>query len=89
MRRATHQKARAVLSRPTSAAGQGEAMNDSRHYAPIIIRSSVPTPWERKFLASLIAAERKGRALTPKQAQTLHRIVARFQDATMREDVIE
>lgn len=60
-------------------------MTDQRHYAPIIIRSAVPTDWERKFLASLIAAERKGRALTDKQAATLDRIVARFQDATMRE----
>lgn len=60
-------------------------MTDQRHYAPIIIRSSIPTDWERKFLASLIAAERKGRALTVKQAATLGRIVTRFQDATMRE----
>jgi hypothetical protein len=64
-------------------------MTDNRHYCPIIIRSSTPTDWERKFMASLIAAERKGRALTWKQAATLDRIVAKFQDATMREDVIE
>lgn len=64
-------------------------MDDQRRYAPIIIRSSIPTDWERKFLASLIAAERKGRALTAKQADILARIVAKFQDATMREDVIE
>lgn len=64
-------------------------MNDLRHYAPIIVRSSVPTDWERKFLASIIAAERKGRALTAKQATILSRIVAKFQDATMREDVTE
>ena len=60
-------------------------MIDQRHYAPIIIRSNVPTDWERKFLASLIAAERKGRALTERQAKTLSGIVQRFQDATMRE----
>lgn len=64
-------------------------MTDQRHYAPIIIRSSIPTDWERKFLASIIAAARKGRALTEKQATILDRIVRRFQDATMREDVIE
>ena len=64
-------------------------MTDQRHYAPIIIRSSVPTDWERKFLASLIAAQRKGRALSARQADILSRIVAMFQHATMREDVIE
>lgn len=64
-------------------------MNDQRHYAPIIIRSSVPTDWERKFLASLIAAERKGRALSARQAEILDRIVRRFQDETMRDEVIE
>lgn len=64
-------------------------MNDQRHYAPIIIRSSVPTDWERKFLASIIAAERKGHPLTARQAEVLNRIVAKFQDETMREDVIE
>jgi hypothetical protein len=64
-------------------------MNDQRHYAPIIVRSAIPTDWERKFCASIIAADRKGRALTQKQAEVLDRIVAKFQDATMREDVIE
>lgn len=61
-------------------------MSDQRHYAPIIIRSSVPTDWERKFLASLIAADRKGRALTPRRAEVLDRIVDKFRDATMRGD---
>lgn len=46
-------------------------MTDQRHYAPIIVRSSVPTDWERKFCASIIAAKRKGRALTRKQAEVL------------------
>ncbi len=64
-------------------------MTDHRHYAPIIIRSAMPSDWERKFLASIIAAERKGRALTTKPAETLSKIVDKFQDATMREDVIE
>jgi hypothetical protein len=64
-------------------------MTDQRHYARIIIRSSVPTDWERKFLASIIAAERRGAALSAKQADTLNRIVRKFQDATMRDEVVE
>lgn len=62
---------------------------DQRHYAPIIIRSSVPTDKERKFLASIIAAERKGRPITSKQADWLGAIVRRFQAATMRDEVTE
>ncbi len=61
-------------------------VNDQRHYAPIIIRSSIPTEAERKFLASIIAAERKGRPLTVKQADWLGAIVRRFQEATMRDE---
>lgn len=64
-------------------------MTDNRHYAPIIVRSSFPTDRERKFLASLIAAERKGRALTERQAGWLGDIVRRFQEAMMREGVVE
>lgn len=64
-------------------------MTDQRHYAPIIVRSSFPTDRERKFLASIIAAERKGLPLTQKQAGWLGSIVKRFQDATMRDEVIE
>lgn len=61
-------------------------MTDNRHYAPIIVRSGVPTDWERKFCASIIAAERKGKALTARQAEVLDQIVAKFQAATMRDD---
>lgn len=61
-------------------------MTDQRHYAPIIIRSAIPTPRERKFLALIIAAERKGRPLTEKQAGWLGAIVRRFQRETMREE---
>lgn len=61
-------------------------MTDQRHYAPIIVRSSFPTEAERKFLASLIKAERQGRPITPKQAGWLSSIVRRFQDATMRDE---
>lgn len=56
------------------------------HYAPIIVRSSVPTDWERKFCASVIAAERKGRPMTDKQERVMERIVRKFQDATMRDE---
>jgi hypothetical protein len=61
-------------------------MDDLSHYAPIIVRSSVPTDWERKFCASIIAAQRKGRALTEKQREVMGRIVRKFQDATMRDE---
>lgn len=61
-------------------------MNDQRHYAPVIIRSAVPTDRERKFLASIIAADRKGRALTEKQQKWLGDIVARFQREVMSDD---
>lgn len=56
------------------------------HYAPIIVCSSVPTDWERSFCASVIAQERKGRALTAKQEIIMGRIVRKFQDATMRDE---
>ena len=61
-------------------------MSDQRHWAPIIVRSSFPSPKERKFLASLIAGERKGRPITPKQADWLGAIVRRFQRETMRDE---
>jgi hypothetical protein len=64
-------------------------MTDQRHWAPIIIRSSLPTDKERKFLASIIAAERKGRPLTVKQADWLGAIVRRFQRETMGDEVTE
>lgn len=56
------------------------------HYAPIIVRSSVPTDWERSFCASVIAQERKGQPLSRKQEIVLSRIVRKFQDATMRDE---
>ena len=61
-------------------------MTSLSHYAPIIVRSSVPTEWERKFCASIIAQERKGQPLSVKQEIVLGRIVRKFQDATMRDD---
>lgn len=64
-------------------------MTDQRHWARIIIRSDMPTDKERKFLASIIAAENRGRALTVKQADWLGAIVRRFQRETMRDGVVE
>jgi hypothetical protein len=55
-------------------------------YLPILVRDGGVTEWERKFCASLIAQQRRGRATTPKQAATLQRIVAAFQDRVMREE---
>jgi len=55
-------------------------------YLPILVRDGGVTDWERKFCASLIAQQRRGRAITPKQAATLQRIVAAFQDRVMREE---
>ena len=62
-------------------------MTDQRHWARIIIRSDMPTDKERKFLASIIAAENRGRALTERQADWLGAIVRRFQRETMRDGV--
>lgn len=60
--------------------------DDLSHYAPIIVRSSVPTEWERNFCASIIAQGRKGRPLTERQCEVMTRIVRKFQDATMRDE---
>ena len=62
-------------------------MTDQRHWARIIIHSDMPTDKERKFLASIIQAENRGRALTVKQADWLGAIVRRFQRETMRDGV--
>lgn len=60
--------------------------DDQTHYAEVIVRSSVPTDWERKFCASIIAQKRKGRPVSEKQHGIMARIVAKFQDAMMRDD---
>ena len=62
------------------------ALSDLAHYAPIIVRSSVPTDKERQFLASIIVQGRRGRALSQKQTDWLAAIVDKFQQATMRDD---
>lgn len=63
-------------------------MNDQTHYAAIIVASSVPTEWERKFCASIIAQLRRGRAVSQKQHEVMGRIVAKFQEATMRDSEV-
>jgi hypothetical protein len=58
---------------------------DLSHYAPIIVRAEGISDWERKFCASIIAQQRKGRALSDKQLACMAKIVTRFQDAVMRD----
>lgn len=53
------------------------------NYLPILVRDDGVTEWERKFCASLIARERRGRPITDKQASTLRRIVEGFQRRAM------
>lgn len=61
-------------------------MTDDTHYAEIIVRSSVPTEWERSFCASIIAQKRNGRPISEKQHKVMSRIADKFRDATMRDD---
>lgn len=63
-------------------------MNDQTHYAAIIVASSVPNEWERKFCASIIAQLRRGRPISEKQHAVMNRLVAKFQDATMRDSEV-
>jgi len=65
---------------------EAAGVTDLSHYAPIIVRSDVPTEWERKFCASIIAQQRKGSAMSRKQEIIMGRIVRKFQDATMRDE---
>jgi hypothetical protein len=64
-------------------------MTDDTHYAEIIVRSSFPTDWERKFCASIIAQKRRRQVLSAKQHATMSRIAGRFKDANLRDEVIE
>lgn len=59
------------------------------HYLPILVRDDGVTDWERKFCASLIRQQRRGRGLSEKQAWTLRGIVERFQLRALRDEVIE
>lgn len=66
-------------------------MDAPTQYLPILVRDGGVTDWERKFCASLIAQQRRGRALTLKQSESLTRIVSKFQARALRddEDIIE
>ncbi len=61
---------------------------DLSHYAPIVIRTRI-TVWERAFLASIIAQQRRGVKLSEKQLATLAPIVRRFQERVLRGEVVE
>lgn len=61
-------------------------MEAPTQYLPILVRDGGVTDWERKFCASLIAQQRRGRAITPKQAEMLTRIVSQFQERAMRDE---
>ena len=58
-------------------------------YLPILVRDGGVTERERKFCASLIAQQRKGRAVTEKQAEWLRGIVERFQERAMGQEAEE
>jgi hypothetical protein len=54
-------------------------------WPPIIVRASGITPWERKFMASLIARNRSGRFVPSRgQLVQLRRIVGEFKEQTLR-----
>lgn len=64
--------------------------NPDAHYLPILVRDGGVTDWERKFCASLIAQQRRGRQISGGQAQTLSRIAAAFRRRVLSDDgVIE
>ena len=58
-------------------------------YMPLVVRAPGLSDWERKFCASVIAAERKGRKPTEKQIGVMRRLVDRFREAALRDDVVE
>jgi len=57
-----------------------------RGYMPIVVRAATTKPEDRKFAASIIAQERRGRAVTERQVYRMRRIVERFKDLQMRDD---
>lgn len=61
-------------------------MTAPTEYLPILVRDGGVTDWERKFCASLIAQQRRGRAVTPRQEETLTRIVEAFQARAMTQE---
>ncbi len=61
-------------------------MSENAHYLPILVRDGGVTEWERGFCASLIAQQRRGRALSAKQAEILDRIVDAFRRRSLTQD---
>lgn len=60
------------------------------HYMQIIVRSDGISDWERKFCASMVAAQRRrGFLASSKQIACMSRIVKEFQNRELRDDVIE
>lgn len=60
------------------------------HYMPIIVRGSTVNDWERQFCASIIARSRRARfAPSQKQISVMRRLVDRFKDDALRDDVID
>lgn len=60
-------------------------MTAPTEYLPVLVRDGGVTDWERKFCASLIAQQRRGRAISERQEATLQRIVKAFQARVMVE----
>lgn len=60
------------------------------HFVPIVMRSETVNDWERQFLISIAGRMKRG-AFQPSQKQLpiLRRIVERFKDATLRDELIE
>lgn len=58
-------------------------------YMPIVVRTADVSEWERKFCASIIWQDRKGRTPTEKQIGVMRRIVRAFQDRELRDELIE
>lgn len=57
------------------------------HYMPILVRDGGVSDWERKFCASMVAAQRrKGFRVSAKQIAVMARIVSSFQKRTLRDD---
>lgn len=57
------------------------------HWMPMVVASAGLSDWERQFCASMIVRARDPRFVpTRKQMGAMHRLVARFQAETLRDD---
>ena len=55
-------------------------------YMPLVVRAGSTTKEDRTFAASMIAQGKRGRPISNNQIWRMRRIVAKFQDAHMRDD---